>query len=56
MAGTDELLSALSAIDPAGLTYEEWAQVGMALKREGVGCREWDAWSARDPARFTLSA
>lgn len=52
MAGTDELLSALSAIDPAGLTYEEWAQVGMALKREGVDCREWDAWSARDPARY----
>lgn len=52
MAGTNELLSALSAIDPSGLTYEEWAQVGMALKREGVGCREWDAWSARDPARY----
>lgn len=52
MAGADELRSALDAIDPSGLSYDEWAQVGMALQREGLSCDEWDAWSARDPARY----
>ena len=52
MAGADELRSALDAIDPCGLSYDEWAQVGMALKREGLSCEEWDAWSSRDRARY----
>lgn len=51
-AGSDELLDALDAIDPAKLDYGEWCEVGMALKREGYGVEAWDSWSARDPARY----
>lgn len=47
-----ELRSALDAIDPAALSYEEWAQIGMALQREGEPCGTWDEWSRRDHARY----
>lgn len=52
MAAADELLDALAAIDPSGLTYQEWCDVGMALQREGYGVEVWDAWSARDASRY----
>lgn len=52
MAAADELLDALAAIDPSGLAYQEWCDVGMALQREGYGVEAWDAWSARDPKRY----
>lgn len=48
----NDLLSALNAIDCAGLNYGEWLQVGMALHFEGFDCAAWDEWSARDPARY----
>lgn len=52
MAAADELLDALDSIDPTGLGYQEWCDVGMALQREGYGPEVWDAWSARDPKRY----
>lgn len=39
----------LSYIDPAKLTYQEWIQVGMAIKAEGLPLDVWDSWSQADP-------
>lgn len=47
-----ELESALAAIDPASLDYQGWTAVGMALKDAGQPASVWDAWSARDAARY----
>lgn len=52
MNGHEKLHSALAALDPAALNYSEWTRVGMALKEAGEGPEVWDAWSARDPARY----
>lgn len=38
----------LSMINPAGLNYEEWTQVGMALKLAGCTADDYDSWSRRD--------
>ena len=46
------ILSALDRISCAELTHEEWIRVGMALKAEGYDVSAWDAWSAKDPARY----
>lgn len=46
------LLEALSFIDPAALSREEWVNVGMGLKQAGESWESWDAWSAGDPARY----
>lgn len=43
---------ALEALDPAGMTYQQWAEVGMALHAEGYPAGMWDEWSRRDPARY----
>ena len=47
-----DLESALAALDPASLDYQGWTAVGMALKEAGQPVGVWDAWSARDPARY----
>ena len=44
----DLILEALNYIDPSGLTYTEWVQIGMALKQEGYACSVWDNWSRND--------
>ena len=44
----DNLLEALKQIDASQTTYEEWIQVGMALKAEGYDCLVWDNWSKND--------
>lgn len=46
------LLPLLDYIDPATLTYQEWVDVGMALKHEGYSVSEWDNWSQSDHERF----
>lgn len=46
------LLEALAGIDPARLSYQQWVDVGMALKLEGYGPETWEQWSARDAARY----
>jgi len=43
-----DLLEVLNYIDPCELTYQEWVNVGMALKHEGYSASEWDAWSQGD--------
>lgn len=49
-----EIRSALEAIDPAGLDYTKWLEVGQALKASGIsgGLELWEAWSRRDPDRY----
>lgn len=42
----------LEYIDPASLNYQEWLNVGMVLKDEGLGVDVWDSWSRRDFARY----
>ena len=48
MTNTDEIQSALNAIKPSSLTYEEWVEVGMALKDAGYSSDIWDTWSQND--------
>ena len=47
-----DLLPLLDHIDPTILSYQEWINVGMALKHEGYTASDWDNWSLRDPARY----
>lgn len=47
-----DLRPLLAEIDPASCTYDEWLNVGMALKHEGYPVDVWEAWSAFDAARF----
>ena len=42
------ILSALKAIDPSEVSYQEWINVGMALQNEGYDCSVWDEWSRND--------
>lgn len=43
-----DLIPLLKYIDPAILDYQEWLNVGMALKTEGYTASDWDSWSASD--------
>lgn len=49
-----DLNELLAHIDPARLSYQEWLNVGMALKEEGWpgGLELWEEWSSRDMARY----
>lgn len=38
----------LDYIDPAALNYQDWINVGMALKEEGCPFEWWDDWSAQE--------
>lgn len=42
------LLNLLEYIDPASCDYQEWLNVGMALKHEGFNVSDWDNWSKAD--------
>ncbi len=42
----------LEHIDPAKLNYQEWVNVGMALKHEGYSVTDWDKWSRKDAGRY----
>ena len=44
----NNILEALKYIDASATSYEEWVQVGMALKTEGYDWTVWDAWSQAD--------
>lgn len=48
----DNLDELLEYIDPALLSYQEWLGIGMALKDSGYDVSVWEAWSARDAARY----
>lgn len=47
-----DILKALDCIDPAALDYQDWLNVGMALKLEGYPVHIWEDWSRNDTARF----
>lgn len=42
------LLKILEYISPADCDYQEWVNVGMALKHEGFSADDWDRWSRSD--------
>lgn len=52
MDNTIDLTSVLDFLNPSFLDYQEWTNVGMALKEEGYSCSVWDNWSAKDSARY----
>lgn len=52
MEQKNNLEELLKYIDPAGLSYQEWVNVGMALKEEGYPMETWQDWSASDGARY----
>lgn len=43
-----DLLELLKYIPPSSLDYQEWVNVGMALKHEGYSVDVWDSWSQSD--------
>lgn len=43
-----ELTQLLDYIPASSLDYQEWVNVGMALKHEGLTCDIWDSWSKSD--------
>lgn len=46
------LTEIIEAINPGDLSYQEWINVGMALKHEGYAVSVWDNWSRRDAGRY----
>ncbi len=46
------LIDALDYIDPSACDYQEWVNVGMALKLEKYDVSVWVQWSMRDAARY----
>lgn len=46
------LLKILEYINPADLDYQDWVNIGMALKHEGYSAADWDEWSRRDISRY----
>ncbi len=52
MTDSIDLIKLLEYIDPAQLDYQEWLNVGMALKEEGYVCSVWEDWSSRDSRRY----
>lgn len=46
------LLELIEYINPADLNYQEWVNVGMALKQEGYSAEDWETWSRRDFGRY----
>lgn len=49
-----DLKELLKYIDPSTCNYQEWVNVGMALKQEGYYASDWEEWSSRDttPNRY----
>lgn len=47
-----DLMTLLEYVDPSMLDYQEWLNVGMALKHEGYTASDWEEWSRRDSGRY----
>ncbi len=47
-----DLRDLLRFIPPSTLDYQDWCNVGMALKHEGYTAADWDSWSRQDPDRY----
>lgn len=52
MEDRERIQSALNAIDPSRISYNDWIHIGMAMKAAGFSCYEWDSWSMRDLTRY----
>ena len=48
----NDLIDILDYIDPAVLDYQEWVNVGMALKEDGYTASVWEQWSSKDSKRY----
>lgn len=46
------LIDMLDNVEPSRLSYQEWVDVGMALKAEGYTASDWDNWSQHDTGRY----
>lgn len=44
----ENILDALKYINASDTSYQEWINIGMALKSEGYSCSVWDDWSKND--------
>lgn len=47
-----DLLALMKFIDPGSCNYQEWINVGMALKEEGYSWQDWEQWSQSDAGRY----
>ncbi|MHB8061281.1 MAG: AAA family ATPase [Ruminiclostridium sp.] len=47
-----DLRDLLQYIYPSSLDYNEWLNVGMALKEDGYTASDWDSWSQQDSKRY----
>ena len=48
----DFILEALEYLNASELSYDQWRDVGFALKHEGYDCSVWDEWSRKDSNRY----
>lgn len=48
MTNIEIISECLGQIDPAALQYDEWLQIGSAIKHEGGDVSIWDSWSRSD--------
>ena len=48
MTNIEIISECLGQIDPAALQYDEWLQIGSAIKHEGGDVSIWDQWSRSD--------
>ena len=57
MKETDKkiILSALDAIPPDQLHYDEWFVIGAVLHDLGFPTSVWDEWSSRDPDKYKIA-
>ena len=46
------LIECLKYINPTYLDYQDWINIGMALKHEGYSVNDWEAWSKQDSTRY----
>ena len=52
MENKTDLRVLLDYINPSACSYQEWVDIGMALKHEGYSVMDWDDWSRRDAGRY----
>ena len=45
-------MTLLQHIDPGSCNYQEWVNVGMALKEEGHSWQDWENGSRQDARRY----
>lgn len=48
----NDISELLNFIEPSTCSYQEWVNVGMALKHEGCSVSDWENWSRRDSRRY----